>query len=122
MPLDIESILEKLDDDFVVTSENLVASVRMVMEIVETFEQASGADKKRAVLECIEVLLRTTDAGALEAAEPAVLALLPHIIDELVVCSRNGLSINKQYRRRASCRCLVRFLRRVLCRCVCGSR
>ena len=106
-----------------VTSENLVAAVREVMEVVEAFQRGGGEQKKAIVLECIDTLLRETDSGAaLEAVEPAVRALLPHLIDELVVCSRTGIRINDQYASKRSCRCLGAFLRRLCCRVCRGSR
>lgn len=105
-----DSVLEQLPAS--VTASNLVGAVRAAMEAVERYADASGAEKKAAVLECLQALVNRTDAFG-EATE-ATLALLPHLIDELVVVSKDGLRINQRHRR-LSLRCLGAALRR-LCR------
>ena len=116
IPIPLDEVLGKVECPLPVTTDNLVSVVRQVMEVVEAYTQSTGEQKKQAVLECVDALMRSTDAGALEAVEPVVLALLPHLIDELVVCSHTGIHINQQYRRRCRLSCVFTLLRNTCCR------
>jgi len=104
--ISVDDILDRLVPPAAITVDNLVTVVRTVMEVVETYKSVSGAAKKEAVLQCLQALVRRTDA-----LDTAVLALLPHLIDELVVVSRDGLRINRP----PGWRCLGALLER-LCR------
>lgn len=110
--ISVDDVLDRLAPPAAITADNLVTVVRTVMEAVEGCAGATGAEKKAAVLECLRALVR--QAGALGDAEEATLALLPHLIDELVVVSKDGLRINQRHRR-LSLRCLGSFLRRLCC-------
>ena len=117
----IDDVLRRLRLQLPVTTENFVSAVREIMEVVETFGGATGPQKKQAVIDTLDSLLRSTDAGApLEAVEPLVLALLPHLVDELVVCSRTGVRINRRHRR-CGLGCVFTFAHLLLCR-VCRRR
>lgn len=121
-PIPLDEVLSRMRPALPVTADNLVAVVREAMEVVETYRRATGEQKKATVLACVDSLLRNTDSGAaLEAVEPAVLALLPHLVDELVVCSRHSIRVNRRYRAR-SCRCLCALLRNLVFRACGGSR
>lgn len=90
---------EKMD----VSVSNLPETVKILMQLVETFENTNGPAKKAIVTKAVCKLIDKSDACG--AFEGVVLELVPALCDAFIGVEKNGL-----------------FLKRPSCNFLCGLR
>jgi hypothetical protein len=91
--------LKVLFEGVALTWVTLPSVVSRAMELAEKYELLSGAEKRALVVETVQHLIAILgDATELKQDSRIIESLVPTLIDQVIVATKNGLMINHSLR------------------------